>query len=135
VTVDTLTIAVPRQRAYGLLALCAILLVVAALSDAAGRLLALPAAVAVLALAVRDLRAGPLLHADAVGVEVLQGVRRLRVPWASVERMRVVRDRRTELLELDLGTTLALLSRQRLGRLPDDVLTDLLTIRAEGVRG
>lgn len=127
---DTLVVAVPRPRAYGLLALAGVLLVVAVLSDAAGRLLALPAALAVFALSVRDLRSGPLLVADADGVEVLQGLRRIRVPWAEVERMRVLRDRRAELLELDLGRTLALLSRQRLGRYPDDVLTDLLAVRA-----
>lgn len=127
---DTLVVAVPRSRAYGLLALAGVLLVVALLSDAAGRLLALPAAVAVLVLAVRDLRSGTLLVADADGVEVLQGLRRIRVPWGEVERMRVLRDRRAELLELDLGRTLALLSRQRLGRLPEDVLTDLLAVRA-----
>lgn len=126
---DTLVVEVPRRRAYGLLGFAGVLLVVALLSDAAGRLLAVPAAIAVLALAVRDLRSGPLLVADADGVEVLAGLRRIRVPWAQVERLRVVRDRRAELLELDLGGTLALLSRQRLGRLPDDVLTDLQAIR------
>jgi hypothetical protein len=83
----------------------------------------------VLALAIRDLRSGPVLRAGPAGLEVLQGLRRASVPWSQVERMRVVRDRRTEMLELDLGTTLALLSRNRLGRLPDDVLTELLTIR------
>ena len=127
---DTLVVPVPRSRAYGLLAFAAVLAAVAALSDPAGRLLAAPAALAVLALAVRDLRSGPLLRADADGVEVLQGLRRTRVGWESVERMRVLRDRRAELLELDLGTTLALLSRQRLGRYPDEVLTDLLAVRA-----
>jgi hypothetical protein len=39
------------------------------------------------------------------------------------------------MLELDLGSTLALLSRNRLGRLPEDVLTDLKTIRAGVNRG
>ncbi|MDT7570059.1 MAG: hypothetical protein QOE05_233 [Actinomycetota bacterium] len=130
---DTLVIKVPRQRAYGLLALTAVLIVVALLSDSAGRLLTLPAAVITLALAIRDLASGPVLCADAAGVEVLQGVRTLRAEWSQVERMRVVKDRRTEMLELDLGRTLALLSRHRLGRLPEDVLTELLAIRAEAV--
>jgi hypothetical protein len=128
---DTLVVEAPRRRGYGLLAFAVVLAVVALLSDPAGRLLTAPAAVAVLALGIRDLRSGPLLRADAEGVEVQQGLRRIRVAWAQVERMRVVRDRRTELLELDLGSTLALLSRQRLGRLPDDVLADLLAIRDE----
>lgn len=129
-TVDTLVVTLPPKRAYGLMAFAAVLAVVAVLSDTPGRLLTIPAAVAVLVIALRDLRSGPLLVADAAGVEVLQGLHRIRVPWSEVERMRVLRDRRTELLELDLGRTLALLSRQRLGRLPEDVLTDLLAIRA-----
>ena len=126
---DTLIIAVPRQRAYGLLASAAALLVVTVLSDFAGRLLTAPAALITLALAVRDLTSGPVLRADSRGIEVLQGLRTIRAEWSQVERMRVVKDRRTEMLELDLGTTLALLPRQRMGRLPADVLTDLLAIR------
>ena len=127
---DTLIIPVPRQRGYALLALAAVLVVMTLLSDPAGRLLTIPAGVAVLVLAVRDLRSGPVLRAGPDGVEVLQGVRRLRAGWGQVERMRVVKDRRTEMLELDLGRTLALLSRNRLGRLPEDVLAELLEIRA-----
>jgi hypothetical protein len=126
---DTLIIPVPKRRAYGGFAFAAALAVVTALSDPAGRLLTAPAAVAVLVLAVRDLRSGPVLQAGPAGLEVLQGLRRVSVGWARVERMRVVKDRRTEMLELDLGSTLALLSRNRLGRLPEDVLTELLAIR------
>lgn len=132
--VDTLTVTLPPRRAYGLGGFAVVLAVVAILSDPAGRLLALPAAAAVLVLAIRDLRSGPLLVADARGVEVLQGLHRIRVPWSEVERMRVLRDRRSELLELDIGRTVALLSRQRLGRLPDDVLSDLLAVRAAAGR-
>jgi hypothetical protein len=131
---DTLIIPVPRQRAYGLLALAAALVVLTVVTDPAGRLLTSPAAVVVLVLAVLDLRGGPVLRAGPDGIEVLQGVRRVRVPWSRVERMRVVKDRRTEMLELDIGSTLALLSRNRLGRLPEDVLADLLEIRTTGAR-
>jgi hypothetical protein len=130
VTVDTLVIALPRRRAIGLAALAVGLIVVAVLSDPGGRLLAVPAALAVLAVAVRDLRSGPVLRAGPDGVDVLQGLCRLQAPWDEVERLRVVRDRRTEVLELDLGRTLALLSRARLGQPPADVLELLLTIRA-----
>jgi hypothetical protein len=126
---DTLVVPVPRRWAYGLLGLCGVLLVVAARSDPAGRLLALPAAVIVLGLSIRDFASGPVLRAGPVGVEVLQGLRRVSAEWGQVERMRVVKDRRTEMLELDLGGRLALLSRNRLGRLPAEVLTDLLAIR------
>jgi hypothetical protein len=127
---DTLVIPVPRRRAYGLFALTAVLVVVTALSDPAGRLLTAPAALVVVALAIRDLTSGPVLRADAEGVAVLQGLRTVTVGWDRVERMRVVKDRRTEMLELDLGATLALLSRNRLGRLPEDVLTDLLAVKS-----
>jgi hypothetical protein len=127
---DTLVVPVPRQRAYGLFAFSGVLLVVALLSDPAGRLLALPAAAIVLALAIRDVVSGPVLRAGPDGVEVLQGLRRTAVSWGQVERMRVVKDRRTEMLELDLGRTLALLSRNRLGRYPDEVLTELEGIRS-----
>ena len=127
---DTLVIPVPRQRAYSLLALTGALIVVTVLSDSTGRLLTAPAALVTLALAIRDLVSGPVLRADTDGVEVLQGLRTLRAPWSQVERMRVVKDRRTEMLELDLGSTLAVLSRHRLGRYPDEVLTDLLALRA-----
>jgi hypothetical protein len=135
VTMDTLVVDASRKRAYGLIAFAIVLGLVAVLSDPAGRLLALPAAVVVLGLAVRDLRSGPLLIADAAGIEVLQGLRRVRAPWESVERMRVLRDRRSELLEVDVGRTLVLLSRQRLGRFPEDVLTDLLAVRATATGG
>jgi hypothetical protein len=127
---DTLVIPVPRRRAYALFALTTVLVVVTVLSDPAGRLLTAPATLVTLALALRDLTSGTVLRADADGVAVLQGVRTIAVRWDRVERMRVVKDRRTEMLELDLGSTLALLSRSRLGRLPEEVLTDLLAIRA-----
>ena len=127
---DTLVIAAPRRLARGLLATAAVLAVVTVLSDPAGRLLAAPAAVAALVLGLRELRGGPVLAADADGISVHAGWRPLHVAWSEVERMRVVRDRRAELLELDLGRTVVLLSRTRLGRLPEDVLTDLLAVRA-----
>jgi hypothetical protein len=131
---NTLVVPVPRRRAYGGIALAALLVVIAVLSDPAGRLLAVPAAIAVAAVALRDLNGDPLLAADGHGLMVLQGTRHRRVAWSRVERMRVVRDRRTPVLELDLGSTLVLLSKQRLGRHPDDVLTDLLAVRSAGER-
>src|SRR4051794_39274727 len=91
VTMDTLIIPVPRRRAYGLFAIAVVLVVVAVLSDPAGRLLAVPAALVTLVLAVRDLTSGPVLSADAAGVEVLQGLRTITADWPQVERMRVVK--------------------------------------------
>src|SRR5689334_20900076 len=110
---DTLVVRLPRARAYGLFAFALVLLAVTALSDSAGRLLTAPAALVTIALAVRDLTRGSVLVADGHGVEALQGLRRLRAPWSEVEGMRVVKDRRTELLELDFGSTIAVLSSHR----------------------
>jgi hypothetical protein len=129
VTVDTLVVATSRRLARGLLAAAAVLTVVTVLSDPAGRLLTAPAAVVALVLGLRDLRGGPVLVADADGVSVNTGWRRVHAAWTEVERMRVVRDRRAELLELDIGRTVVLLSRTRMDRLPADVLTDLLAVR------
>ena len=129
-TVDTLIVEAQRRSGYGLVALAAVLAVVTLLSDPAGRLLTAPAAVAALVLGLRDLRGGPVLVADAAGVQVRHGWRRVVAGWPEVERMRVLRDRRAELLELDLGRTVVLLSRLRLGRLPEDVLADLQAVRA-----
>jgi hypothetical protein len=130
VTVDTLIVEAQRRTAYGLMARAAVLAVVTLLSDPAGRLLTAPAAVGALVLGLRDLRSGPVLVADAVGVRVRHGWRRVSAAWPEVERMRVLRDRRAELLELDVGRTVVLLSRLRLGRLPEDVLADLQAVRA-----
>ena len=127
---DTLVVGTSRRLARGLLASAVVLAVVTVLSDPAGRLLTAPAAVIALVVGVRDLRAGPLLVADADGVAVNTGWRHVRAAWGEIERMRVVRDRRAELLELDLGRTVVLLSRTRMDRLPPDVLTDLLAVRA-----
>ncbi len=127
---DTLVVGASRRLARGLLATAAVLAIVTVLSDPAGRLLAGPAAVVALVLGVRDLRAGPVLLADADGVSVNTGWRRVHAGWSEIERMRVVRDRRAELLELDLGRTVVLLARTRMDRLPPDVLTDLLAVRA-----
>ena len=129
-TVDTLVVKAQPRTAYGLIALAVVLAVVTLLSDPAGRLLSAPAAVVALVLGVRDLRGGPVLVADADGVQVRHGRRRVVAGWPEVELMRVLRDRRTELLELDLGRTMVLLSRLRLGRLPEDVLADLEAVRA-----
>jgi hypothetical protein len=130
VTVDTLVVGTSRRLARGLLATAAVLAIVTVLSDPAGRLLTAPAAVAALVLGIRDLRSGPVLVAGADGVSVNTGWRRVHAGWSEIERMRVVRDRRAELLELDLGRTVVLLSRTRMDRLPPDVLTDLLAVRA-----
>ena len=71
----------------------------------------------------------PVLTADAEGIAVVDGVHRVAVGWERVERLRTVRDRRTPLLELDLGEHVVVLSRRRLGAPVDEVLGALEELR------
>lgn len=120
----------PSVVASGVLAAAGLLLAVTgAAADPTGRLLAWPAALLLLAVAGRDLLLRPALCADSAGIEVVTGLRRRAVAWADVERVRVVTDRRAPLLELDLGDTLVLLSRLRLGRPPHAVPAELSALQ------
>lgn len=99
------------------------------LGDTGGRVLALPAALVAVALGLRDLLLRPVLRADRTGLEVVTGLRRLHLAWADIARLRVVRDRRTPLLEIDLGDDVIVLGRLRLARPPDAVLAELLAVQ------
>lgn len=123
-------VAGPSRTATAALLVAALALtVVGALADPAGRVLAWPAAAALAALGLRDLLLGPAVRAGAAGLELVVGARRRWVPWSQVQGIRVVRDRRTALLELDLGDTLVLLSRLRLGRPAADVAAELSALQ------
>ena len=125
----------PRRASVLVLALLGVVLGAAGVgTDAAGALLALPAGAVALALATRDLVHPAVLSADADGIALVRGLRREHVPWSGVERLRLVRDRRTTLLEVDLGDGLHVLSRGRLGRDPREVLTALEHLRPAGER-
>ena len=116
----------PARSQSAALAAAGLLLVLAGLSaDAGGRVLSWPAAALLLLTAVRDLVLGPALSADDSGLVVVTGWRRTALAWPSVERLRVVTDRRAPLLEVDAGERLVLLSRWRLGRPPAAVLDEL----------
>ncbi len=119
-----------RTAAAGLFLAGCLLALLGASADAGGRVLVLPAAALLLGLGVRDLVLRPVLQADQRGVRVVSGVRRVHADWADVERLRVVTDRRTPVLELDLGHAVVVLGRLRLGRAPADVLAELLSVRA-----
>ena len=123
-------VAGPSRTATAALLVAALALtVVGALADPAGRVLAWPAAAALAALGLRDLLLGPAVRAGGAGLELVVGARRRWVPWSQVQGIRVVRDRRTALLELDLGDTLVLLSRLRLGRPAADVAAELSALQ------
>ena len=102
--------------------------------DAIRWLIAVVAAVALSAWALRDVLAPVRLAADATGVTVVAGfARRRHLPWKQIERVRV--DRRThrglrsEMLELDAGDAIYLLSAHELGALPEDVAAALADLR------
>ena len=97
--------------------------------DPAGRLLAVPAGVAVLALGLRDCIARPVLCADVDGLTVRLLLGAERLTWAEVVRVRAVRERRADLLEVDTGDRVLLLSRRRLGRRPAEVADELNRLR------
>jgi hypothetical protein len=97
--------------------------------------LAVGAAVALAAWALRDLIAPVRLAADAGGVTVVVGYAgRRRLPWAEIERVRMDRRERlgvkSNLLEIDAGDALYLFSANDLGAEPEDVLRSLLALRS-----
>ena len=119
----------PSTAPVALLLAAGALLLLGRVADAGGRVLAWPAAALLAGAALRDLLLRPVLSAGPAGLQVVTGLRRRSVPWSAVERLRVVRDRRTPLLEIDLGDTLVVLSRFRLGRPPEDVLSELSALQ------
>ena len=128
---ENLTIAPPRQITALMTVGMAALAGTAALADPAGQVLALPGALLLAVLIVRDLTLGPVLRADRDGLTVLSGRRQLQVPWADVVAMTVQTTRRTPVLDLDLGATVVVLGRGRLGRAPSEVLAHLRVLQAQ----
>lgn len=121
----------PPRRITVLAALAGLVALVALVAaDTGGRLLAVPVLLGAALLVVRDLVCGPLLLADAEGLDVLDGVRRVRVAWGELERVRVVKDRRARVLEVDTGHRVVALSGTRLGQHPADVVEALDAHRA-----
>ena len=98
-------------------------------SDPVFRVLLVPAGAFLLGLGLRDLVLRPALRATASSVTVVSGLRHVTAGWDEVERLRVVTDRRAPLLEVDLGHTLVVLSRARLGQHPYQVLEQLEELR------
>lgn len=93
------------------------------------------AAAAVAIYGLRDLLGRDRLRADSTGLRIGTGFGRHRaLPWSEVENLRVdQRNRlgaRSELLEIDAGDELYLLSRFDLGAAPSDALAVLEAVRA-----
>lgn len=125
----------PRPAETALAAgLAAVLAVLAAAADPAGRVLFGVGAVWLAAVAVLDLVLRPRLRVDVDGVTVrtLSGRRRLR--WAAVQRVRVDERSRHGLtgraLEVDADETVVVLGRRALGADPRDVAATVARFRA-----
>ncbi|GAA2845301.1 hypothetical protein Acy02nite_46650 [Actinoplanes cyaneus] len=85
--------------------------------------------------AARDVLVPVRLAADSDGVTVVTGfARRRHVRWPEVEKVRVDRTTRrglrSELLEIDTGDAVYLFGAHELGADPEDVATELATLRA-----
>jgi len=84
--------------------------------------------------ALRDVLRPIRLTADPEGLTVVAGLlRRRRLAWAEIERVRVDRRERlglrSELLEVDAGDALYLFSVHELGAEPEEVATALANFR------
>ena len=83
--------------------------------------------------AARDLFIPVRLTADAEGITVVAGLRRRRLAWSQIERIRVDAHSRlglrTEMLEIDAGDSLHLLSTYDLNAPVSDVAETLAELR------
>jgi hypothetical protein len=120
----------------------AVLFLIAALffrSDPAGVVIALAAALALGAFALRDLLVPVRLAADPTGVTVVSGFAdRRHLPWERIERIRVDERRRlgvrSQLLEIDTGDSLHLFSGYELSASCAEVATLLQALRSQATR-
>ena len=128
---ESLTIAPPRAATLLLVVGAVVLGCAAVVADPAGRVLTLPAALILTVLVARDLLCGPVLQAGPEGLSVLSGWRRVQRPWSEVVAMTIQTHRRTPVLDLDLGETVVVLGRGRLGRAPSEVLSLLRVVQAQ----
>jgi hypothetical protein len=104
------------------------------LGDLRGAFLAGAATVAAAVLALRDVLAPVRLSADGEGLVVVKGFAGSeRLPWSMIERVRVDTQTRftsrTELLEIDTGEGVFLLSRFDLGAPCQEVADQLRSLR------
>ncbi len=115
-------------------------LVLLAVAFASGDLVqwafALAGALGLTGWALRDLLRPVRLAADPAGITVVTGyLTRRQLPWSTIERVRVDRRNRrgihSELLEIDAGETLLLLTTHELGGTdPEEVAAALNELRA-----
>jgi hypothetical protein len=108
-------------------------LLLASVSDPAGRVLLGVAGVFLLLLTATDLLVRPRLAADPAGLRLRTLSVRRDLPWSQVERVVVDERRRRGLvartLEVDAGDTLVVLGRRSLGADPREVADAIAKIR------
>ena len=132
----------PRPAQSAVLAAAGVLLALgSSFLDAAGRLLVGAAALALLAMALRDVLVRPRLSAGRDGVEVRSWMSRRHLPWPLL-RVRVRVTRRlgitSRALELDTAAgpddpgVLVLLDRRDLGTDPEEVARALYALDPTG---
>ncbi|BEL10744.1 hypothetical protein Q0Z83_089350 [Actinoplanes sichuanensis] len=80
--------------------------------------------------AARDVFHPVRLAADDAGITVLTGFARQRhVPWEQIEAVRVERARRSDVLEIDTGEAVYVLSEPQLSADPHEVAVTLADLR------
>ena len=132
---ESVTFAVPTRVIVGKFGLAAVLAVAAvSLGSGPQRIIALVAAAAVVAYALRDVLARERLRADAEGVVAVRGYAgRRHLSWDEVEAVRLDARQRlgahTELLEIDAGPEIYQFSRHDLGTEPAEALEALTAVR------
>lgn len=129
VTTQTCDLGPSRALGWAQAALGLALAAGAAAADPGGRVLLVPAAVLLVVLGLQQALLWPVLSLRPDGLVVVTGLRRTAVPWRDLESAQVVTDRRAPLLQLDLGETLVVLSRRRLGTSPAEALALLAQVR------
>ncbi|MFC4066885.1 PH domain-containing protein [Actinoplanes subglobosus] len=121
--------ALPVAKLIGAAALPA-LVAVFARDDLARWLLAGAVATGIIVWAARDLLHPVRLAADDAGITVLTGFgRRRHVPWDQIEAVRVERARRSDVLEIDTGEAIYVLSEPQLNADPHEVAMTLADLR------
>jgi Bacterial PH domain len=121
--------ALPVAKLIGAAALPALVAVFAG-DDVSRWLVAGFFAAGIVVWAVRDVLYPVRLAADDAGITVLTGfARRRHVPWSQIEAVRVERARRSEVLEIDTGDAIYVLSGPQLNAMPEDVAVELAELR------
>lgn len=111
----------------------AVLLAAGLLAGRASLAIGAVAAGLLAAMALRDSLLRPTLRADHAGLVIVDGLQRRCFTWNNVEDVRAARISRraavSDVLEVDAGDVLVLVSRRRLGAPPREVAAALVAFR------